>query len=624
MDKRNALDRTPQRRTELSIAVNSAHKKATTVTPGKTILMRNVLYAIQNELPISNAEKLHSLFACHLKQLEDEWINENPENCKSTPFNLSGMNSHTSNFSSYQFLDAMNKYVENDQLAELRDSKSFSIHIDESTDISKTKLLLVYTQHVHVASGAVKHMFRKAIELENLDAKAISKKILSYFEENEIDGRKLVMFTSDGAAVMLGSKNGTAMRIKRALNIPHVISFHCVAHLEALGVKDICMKPEHESIMRLEYTLNDLVNFLNTHKHRIELKSLANLLDTEFTNLAPWISVRWLSQSLCVQSVVKNLPLVLMYLENSSHDYPLAEGLFKRMKSVDFLVKIHALNDVLMHLNTLNELYQREKLHPYDVKLFADSVCTLLTKLVESHESIRNSKSMQLLQNRLNSDDEAHKVKYRIKIGRHSTIDHEKIVEECEKSALDQVTNFTMDVIASIKKRVNENDSSLLKATMIFDLRSHIDELFTTNQLDDAIELLGTTYSEFGVQCLNKSGPTCAASWTTALWHCINFKEVFPNLAILAEKILCFNASNASVERGFSIVHRLKSKTRSRTNLQCIQQFKAMHLDQLLRLEKCDSSFKNFDFGAAYKLWSESVRYKCGDEVKKRQKPVLS
>lgn len=76
---------------------------------------------------------------------------------------------------------------------------------------------------------------------------------------------------------------------------------------------------------------------------------------------------RWLSQAQAVQSVVKNLPLLLVYLENASHDYPTAEGLFKKLSSVEVLVKLHALNDVLSHLNRLNELYQQENLHPYDV-----------------------------------------------------------------------------------------------------------------------------------------------------------------------------------------------------------------------------------------------------------------
>uniref|UniRef100_A0A915IQL5 CPL domain-containing protein n=1 Tax=Romanomermis culicivorax TaxID=13658 RepID=A0A915IQL5_ROMCU len=66
----------------------------------------------------------------------------------------------------------------------------------------------------------------------------------------------------------------------------------------------------------MEYMLNDLVDSLNTHKHKIEICDLANLMEMEYTNLDTWIEVsldnrseftyRWLLQSQVVQSVEMN------------------------------------------------------------------------------------------------------------------------------------------------------------------------------------------------------------------------------------------------------------------------------------------------------------------------------
>ena len=39
---------------------------------------------------------------------------------------------------------------------------------------------------------------------------------------------KTVMFTSDGVAVMLGRRNGVAVKLKE--RIPHLVQQHCVAH----------------------------------------------------------------------------------------------------------------------------------------------------------------------------------------------------------------------------------------------------------------------------------------------------------------------------------------------------------------------------------------------------------
>uniref|UniRef100_A0A915JB42 Uncharacterized protein n=1 Tax=Romanomermis culicivorax TaxID=13658 RepID=A0A915JB42_ROMCU len=107
--------------------------------------------------------------------------------------------------------------------------------------------------------------------------------------------------------------------------------------MKALLDKSDLQMEKHVSFMKIEHMLNDLVGFLNTHKHKVEIKGLANIMETEYTNLEPWIAVRWLSQSQSIQSVVKNLPLLIVYLENSSKDYPAAEGLFKKLSTVESL-----------------------------------------------------------------------------------------------------------------------------------------------------------------------------------------------------------------------------------------------------------------------------------------------
>ena len=47
---------------------------------------------------------------------------------------------------------------------------------------------------------------------------------------------KMVMFTSDGARVMLGRRNGVAVKLKGRM--PHLVQQHCTAHREDLGIAD--------------------------------------------------------------------------------------------------------------------------------------------------------------------------------------------------------------------------------------------------------------------------------------------------------------------------------------------------------------------------------------------------
>ncbi|CAI7884431.1 unnamed protein product [Closterium sp. NIES-53] len=51
-----------------------------------------------------------------------------------------------------------------------------------------------------------------------------------------IELAKIAGMSTDGASVMMGSKNGLVARLR--LRIPHLVSSHCIAHREALAAKD--------------------------------------------------------------------------------------------------------------------------------------------------------------------------------------------------------------------------------------------------------------------------------------------------------------------------------------------------------------------------------------------------
>ena len=68
------------------------------------------------------------------------------------------------------------------------------------------------------------------------DASSILLAIKQFYQEKKLDRQKMVMFTSDGASVMLGKVNGVAAKLK--LEVPHLVQQHCVAHREDLGISD--------------------------------------------------------------------------------------------------------------------------------------------------------------------------------------------------------------------------------------------------------------------------------------------------------------------------------------------------------------------------------------------------
>ena len=72
-------------------------------------------------------------------------------------------------------------------------------------------------------------MFAGILKLTECTSRAIVTAITQFYQENNLDLGKMVMFTSDGASVMLGKYNDVAAILRRS--IPHLFEQHCVAAL---------------------------------------------------------------------------------------------------------------------------------------------------------------------------------------------------------------------------------------------------------------------------------------------------------------------------------------------------------------------------------------------------------
>lgn len=71
--------------------------------------------------------------------------------------------------------------------------------------------------------------------LSSCDSASIVTAIKQFYCDNDFDLQKM-MFTSDGASVMLGKNNGVAAILGREIH--NLCEQHCVAHREYLAVED--------------------------------------------------------------------------------------------------------------------------------------------------------------------------------------------------------------------------------------------------------------------------------------------------------------------------------------------------------------------------------------------------
>ena len=80
--------------------------------------------------------------------------------------------------------------------------------------------------------------------------------VVKYFDDINISLDNLIMFTSDGASVMLGCDNGIQAKLK--FIVPHLFEFHSMAHREALSVSQAYQSVDYfvqvESMLRAMYS----------------------------------------------------------------------------------------------------------------------------------------------------------------------------------------------------------------------------------------------------------------------------------------------------------------------------------------------------------------------------------
>ena len=165
-----------------------------------------------------------------------------------------------------------------------------------------------------------KAVFAGIIPLARCDSHSILEQIKFYTTSN-IDIQKMVMFTSDGAAVMLGKRNGVAKLLKNF--VPHVIEQQCVAHREDLEIDDasskVSLTQDIETLVRTVYTM-----FRRSSVKKQGLQAIAQASGHNLISFKAIHDVRWQSRHFAIQALVRNYDVLLDYCKEQRARDPMA------------------------------------------------------------------------------------------------------------------------------------------------------------------------------------------------------------------------------------------------------------------------------------------------------------
>ncbi|XP_075151745.1 E3 SUMO-protein ligase KIAA1586-like [Haematobia irritans] len=153
----------------------------------------------------------------------------------------------------------------------------FSILLDESTDISVTKLLGIVINYFSMERGKITSTFLGLVQLDSGDAVGIVNALLEVLNNWKLDPKHLIGIGTDNASVMTGRNRGVYAELKK--RIPSLILIRCVCHSVQLAVNYSCGKFLPDT---LEFLIYETYNWFSKSSNRqLAYKNIYQLINND-------------------------------------------------------------------------------------------------------------------------------------------------------------------------------------------------------------------------------------------------------------------------------------------------------------------------------------------------------
>jgi hypothetical protein len=521
------------------------------------ILIDNVILAISMNSSMLSVQEIHDHLAKYVK-IPESWRSKNY---------------------AFEFVECIDAVVREAIMGEIRDSQFHTLIVDESTDISVTKMLIIYIKYRPTAAKCHRTYFAGIVKLTACDSRTIYEAIKKFYADNQLDVQKMVMFTSDGASVMLGKSNGVAALLRA--EVPHLTVQHCVAHREDLGIddawKNLTLMKDIELLLRTVYT-----TFSRSSVKKAEFEELCNVADHDAISFRPLNEVRWMSRYFAVKALSRNYMMLIDYFTKQvdEDNDPIAKHCLKKLKDPQVHVAVMVLNNVLAELAELCCVFQRSCITTLEAVQFAKAKISKL--------------KLQYLAQKLNWSDEVVEL---LSKDQFVDVDTAAILtfiqrvcihlqERFPEGEVEEWVAFDTQAI-QVQTDFQFGNQELLKLCAKY---NH----FLTKNGDDTKNMLIKEYNEFKFILNEKIKSGTLKTFSDVVSYGLA-EDKFSNLAILLDICGTFQASSVNAERGFSLMNNIKTKSRNR--------LEADHLDMLMRIKFYLTSGQNIDLEAVYLFW---------------------
>ena len=253
-------------------------------------------------------------------------------------------------------IEVIAQEIQHGILSRLKESQFFSLQIDETTDITVNQQCGVMLRFFDNVEGKVKCIFYKLITLESATAEGIFKALDQLFsEDGPLNYPSLVGLGSDGASVMLGSRNSVLTRFQAQQ--PSVVSFHCNCHITALIANHACKElPDFLD----DLTIQISYYFQKSPKRQRMFKEFQDFVDVKPHKLLKAGQTRWLSLEICVNRLLEQYDALLSYFRSSPENVAAVRRITQSLENPLSKPFLMFLSDALPVINIFNKMMQQE------------------------------------------------------------------------------------------------------------------------------------------------------------------------------------------------------------------------------------------------------------------------
>lgn len=468
----------------------------------------------------------------------------------------------------------------------------YSLIIDESNDISDMKMLGVVIIYYSKIKEEIVTTFLQLVELTTCDSDGIIAGIKEVLQIFELKIENMRGLGTDNASVMVGINNGVFKKLQQ--ENPKIVLIPCICHSLQLAVSDAA---KHNLPRSVEYMISETYNWFSRSAIRQnEYRQLYKLINENHDPLkiVQQSKTRWLSISSAVDRIVDQYDELLTHfgIAKTRERCLTAEYLNTMYCDKTNLAMLLFLRPILNDINRVNKIFESRESNfclLFDQIIFL--VQSLAKKISNQHPNFDPLKS-KLENFLLPSPYLGYNFEQKVLQLRSNG----EISDQCEKDLRSRCINFLIALLYQIRQRLPDN-IQILRNIAIFSPENSLNQRkgplipilrhFKINEKNleqieeewNNISLLkwnNTDLTKFWIEIYNKKNATG--------------DRPFERLSEFVLSLLILPISNSEVERVFSQMNLIKTKTRNKMQLRMLNSILSIRA-AMVRDKKCCYNF---------------------------------